>query len=93
MRALMTHGAPLVGMVRSRSTRPRRRNRNAGPERRRDEPATAAPEAPGAIDERKHPNLAAQREMDRLLHVRQARQLGLTRKQASRHADEHLRDE
>ena len=43
-----------------------------------------------AIDPEKYPNLAAQREMDRQEHVKRAREMGATRKQASRHADEDL---
>lgn len=89
MRAFMTARDPVVGMVRTRSTRPRRRNRNAGPSRSR-KAQPPLPDAVEVLDERKYPNLAAQREMDRQLHVRQARKMGLTRKQASQHADEHV---
>jgi hypothetical protein len=45
------------------------------------------------IDPVKYPNLHAQREMDRQEHVKRAREMGLDRKQASRHADEHMEEE
>jgi hypothetical protein len=38
----------------------------------------------------RYPNLTAQREMDRQEHVRRAREMGATRKQASKHADSEL---
>lgn len=91
MRALMTDGHPVVAMVRARSRRPVRRNRNAGPSRTRKVPAPL-PDAAEPLDERKSPNLAALRAGDRQQHLRQARRAGLSRKQASRHADEHLRE-
>lgn len=78
-------------MVQARNSRPKRRNRNAGPAR--THAARAPPPLPDAaepLDPVQYPNLAAQREQDRLQHVRLARQAGLTRKQASEHADEHL---
>lgn len=100
-------------MVQPRSSRPQRRNRNAGPGRatRGGSGSTPKPEAkpstrgahvpppPEAVDEEldetldpiRYPNLAAAKEQDRLEHVRKAREAGLTRKQASDHADEHMR--
>ena len=49
------------------------------------------PLAPGdAGSAEKYPNLAARRDLDRALHIRAARRMGATRKQASRHADEEV---
>lgn len=78
------------GMVQPRSSRPRRRNRDAGPERSQV-PAQPPQDADG-LDPVLYPNLAAQREMDRLEHVRRGRAMGLTPEQAERHADEHAQD-
>jgi len=39
---------------------------------------------------RRFPNLAARRELDRQEHIRAARRMGATRKQASRHATEEV---
>lgn len=80
-------------MVRTRS-KPVRRNPHAGPQRGK-RPAPPLPDAARPLDEEKYPNLAALRRGDRAQHVAQARRAGLTRKQASRHADAHMsgRDE
>lgn len=79
-------------MVRARANRPVRRNKNAGPSRSRRAPAPL-PDAARPLDEEQYPNLAALRAGDRQQHLRQARRAGLTRAQASRHADEHLRED
>jgi hypothetical protein len=50
----------------------------------------ALPETEDDLDPIQYPNLAALRDNDRQEHLRLARKAGLTRKQASRHADEHL---
>lgn len=71
-------------MVRTKAERPHRRNRGAGSERDGDDDMDAVPVA--ARDP--YPNMTAQREMDRPEHVRRAREMGATRKQASIHADE-----
>lgn len=36
------------------------------------------------------PNMTAQRDLDREEHVRRAQEMGATRRQASRHADEEV---
>ena len=71
-------------MVRSKATRPHRRNRGAGPERDGDDDEGAIP----VMARDPYPNMTAQREMDRQEHVKRARAMGATRKQASMHADE-----
>ena len=73
-------------MVRSKAERPPRRNPGAGPQRDGDDDADAIPVM--AVD--RYPNLTAQREMDRQEAVRRARELGATRKQASKHADSEV---
>ncbi len=81
-------------MVRPHSSRPSRRNRHAGAQRQPPpEPEDAGAKAPpaGPVDPIRFPNLAAQLEMERQQLMREARAQGLTREQASRHADEHLR--
>ena len=70
-------------MVKAKSARTRRRNRGAGPERDGDDDVDAIPVS--ARDP--YPNMTAQREMDLQEHVKRARQMGATRKQASKHAD------
>ena len=72
-------------MVRARSNRPTRRNKNAGPSRSRKAP-DPLPDVVPPLDETKYPNLAAQREMDHQERVRRGREMGLTRAQASQHA-------
>lgn len=81
-------------MVQPKSRRPTRRNRNAGPDRgdKGRKAEGPLPDAAEPLDPVQYPNLAAQREMDRQQHVRLAREAGLTRKQASRHADDDLLD-
>ena len=76
-------------MVRPRRSRPRRRNRNAGPARGR-RPQPPLPDAAQPLDEERFPNLAAMRRGERQQLVRAARRAGPTRKQAAAHADEHL---
>ena len=76
-------------MVRSKANRPHRRPKGAGPERAGQagqDDETAVPIL--AVD--RYPNMTAQREMDRQEHVKRARGMGLTRKQASKHADEEV---
>ena len=80
---------PTPSMVRSRARRPVRRSRNAGPIRR-SRSSAPPPDVTQPLDEDKYPNLAAMRDGDRLQHIHQARRAGLTRKQASKHADEDL---
>lgn len=70
-------------MVKARADRPRRRNRGAGPERDGDDDGDAVP----VMARDSHPNMTAQREMDRQ-EVKRARQMGATRRQASMHADD-----
>lgn len=43
-----------------------------------------------AIDAKRFPNLAAERDLDRAQHIQRAMASGLTRKQAEKHADEEL---
>lgn len=43
------------------------------------------------IDEKRYPNLAAERAFDRAEHVKRAMANGLSKKEAERHADEELR--
>jgi hypothetical protein len=74
-------------MVRARSGKANRRTKGAGPERagsrhREDDDSLAAPE--------RYPNMRAQEEMDREMHIRAARSMGATREQASRHADSEV---
>ena len=76
-------------MVRPRRNRPVRRNLHAGPSRSR-RPAPPLPDATQPLDEDRFPNLAALRRGERQQMVRAARRAGLTRTQASQHADEHL---
>lgn len=84
-------------MVRTKS-RPTPRPKGAGPQRRpkrqslqeEGHSARGARASRGTVDPRKYPNLAARQEMDRQLHVRAARRMGATRKQASRHASEEV---
>ena len=73
-------------MVNPKANRPHRRPKGAGPQRDGGGENDAVP----ALVVDKHPNITAQREMDRLEHVRRARDLGTTRKQASRHADDEV---
>lgn len=75
-------------MAKARANRPRRRPRGAGPRRDGEDEGDAVPVL--AVD--RYPNMTAQREMDRQEHVRRARQMGATRKLASRHADEEVGD-
>ena len=70
---------------------PRRRPARSGPAGkgsgpRRVRPLRGKPTPSDAAFEDKYPNLAAQREQDRLLHIKAARSMGATREQASRHA-------
>lgn len=52
-------------------------------------PSGDAPPEPGTPEfEEKYPNLANEREMDRLRHIRAAREMGATQEQARRHATE-----
>ena len=76
-------------MVRPRRSRPVRRNPHAGPSRSR-RPAPPKPDAVQPLDEGRFPNLAALRRGERAQLLQAGRRAGLTRKQASRHADEHL---
>lgn len=88
-------------MVRTKS-RPHVRPKGAGPARRpkrTDRPSRVQGSGPPrtrktdeeeTLDERRYPNLAARRDMDRVLHVKAARAMGATRKQASRHASEEV---
>ena len=55
-----------------------------------DVPPRPTPGMAAGIDPEKYPNLAAQRERDRQEHVKRAREMGATRKQASKHADEDM---
>lgn len=73
-------------MVRAKARRPRRRNPGAGPSRGRVAHTDPTAGTTRSFEER-YPNLAARRRGDRLEHVRRARAMGATRKQASRHAD------
>ena len=77
-------------MVRARSRRPVRRNRNAGPARTR-KAAPPLPDVVQPLDEERYPNIAAQRANERAQIIRRARAAGMDRAQASRHADEHAR--
>jgi len=70
-------------MVQAKAERPHRRNRGAGPQRDGEDDPDAVPVA--APD--RYPNMTARREMDRQEHVKRAREMGATRKQASMHAD------
>jgi hypothetical protein len=76
-------------MVQPKANRPKRRPKGAGPKRDGDDdeaiPVLATDRSPN-----RYPNMTAQREMDRQEHMRRARELGATRKQASRHADEEV---
>ena len=72
-------------MVRPRLQRARRNEADRAPSRRADRPRRRR--APEPIDEERFPNLAALERGDRLEHVRRARAMGATRKQASEHAD------
>ena len=47
---------------------------------------------PALTDAHKYPNLTAMKEMDRLEHVKRAREMGATRNQASEHASEEVGD-
>jgi hypothetical protein len=83
-------------MVKARSERPRLRPKGSPPKRtsrpaRRRRLGTAKP-ARDADFEKKYPNMAARREWDRQQHVRRARKMGATKKQATRHADEEIRE-
>lgn len=49
-------------------------------------------EPEGAVDEGKYPNLAALRRGEHAQHVRRAMEMGMTRKEAQRHAREDERD-
>jgi hypothetical protein len=76
-------------MVRARASRPVRRNKNAGPSRSR----RVSPPLPNTVqplDEERYPNIAAELANERQLTMRRARAAGMDRKQAARHADEHL---
>jgi hypothetical protein len=75
-------------MVRARTTRPVRRNRNAGPARSR-KVSPPLPDIVQPLDEERYPNIAAHRANERAQIVRRARAAGMDRAQASRHADEH----
>jgi hypothetical protein len=76
-------------MVRARTNRPVRSNKHAGPARSR-KAAPPLPDAVQPLDAERFPTLAAELENERQQHVRQARAAGLDRRQASRHADEHM---
>lgn len=91
-------------MVRTKSERPRRRNKGAPPARRtakrpsagtrsgtRSRTERTQPEA-GTKAKPRYPNMEARREWDRQEHVRRGRAMGLTRKQAQRHADEEIQE-
>ena len=71
-----------------RAGRPDRRPRGPRDEGAEDDDEGAAP----AVVQDRYPNMTAQREMDRLEHVRRGRAMGLTRKQASRHAADEVGD-
>jgi hypothetical protein len=55
-------------------------------------PRQGPPRAAKAVpsEDKRFPNLAAEREWDREQHIRRAMASGLTRRQAERHADEEL---
>ena len=53
-------------------------------------PSQPKPKDP--IDEKRFPNIAAERQWDREQHVRQAMANGMTRKQAEKHADAELQE-
>jgi hypothetical protein len=89
MDTLMPTARASTGMVRARASRPVRRNKTAGPSRTRKAPEPL-PDAVEPLDEARFPNLAAHLRGERQEHVRRARAAGLTRKQASEHADEHV---
>jgi hypothetical protein len=72
-------------MVRAKANRPRRRPKGAGPRRDGDDDDAIPVLAPDRF-----PNMTARREMDRQEHVRRAREMGATRKQASQHADQEV---
>lgn len=76
-------------MVRARSNRPVRRNKNAGPSPTR-KAAAPLPDAVQPLDEERYPNIAAELENERQKAIRAARAGGMDRKQASRHAEEHM---
>lgn len=69
-------------MVQTKS-RPRRRTKGAGPERKE---AAHGAQADAEFPVDKYPNLRAHQEMDHVRHVQAAREMGATRKQASEHA-------
>jgi len=73
-------------MVRAKATRPRRRNPGAGPSRGR----VAAPVGTARSEAERYPTMNEVRRMDREEHVRRARAMGATRKQAARHADSEI---
>lgn len=73
-----------AGTPRRRPSRSCPSGHGSGP--RRVRPLRGKPTPSDAAFEERYPNLAAQREQDRLLHIKAARAMGATRKQASRHA-------
>lgn len=48
---------------------------------------------PVSAEDRKYPNLAAAKAWDKEQHVKKGIEAGLTRKQATRHADEEIDDD
>ncbi|HEX2065872.1 MAG TPA: hypothetical protein VHI93_03575 [Candidatus Thermoplasmatota archaeon] len=56
-------------------------------------PAKRPRRLPEDEEDRRFPNLAAQRDWDRAQHVKKAEEAGLSREEAVRHADREVRED